>query len=213
MPIGREHIVVAIASKQAVPTIVNLIHFRGELSQLAIRLLACILSFPQIQNSALRTPVIQLLLANLTATANFGTQIDAACALAAITSTEVAKYSAVDNGAIPPLVAALSSSLPTLKQMAVRAVNNMASVKPGRQAAYAAGAVQPLVALLDPRSPNPNLQYDTLQALKYIATLHSTARKNMNKCGAFWILKGFEEAPLELQKVAEDLRDELRSTR
>jgi hypothetical protein len=207
---GRDHIVTAVVRANLVPHLVNLLN-SNTLSQFVLRLLASILQFPQVQDAALKTPVIQLLVARLF-NAAFVTQEDAACALAAITSSAEGKRDAVKAGAMQPLAGALRHHSQRTKKMAVRAVRNMASIEAGRQEAYSKNAVQPLVALLDSRPIDMQLHYDAVKALMYIASLNKSARRQMKEHGAFQKLKVYRDlhVSVELQEAAETLRDNLR---
>lgn len=95
--------------------------------------------------------------------------------------------------------------------MAVRALRNIASIADGRRAVYEAHAVQHLVALLDlHRQADNEVRYDAVKALSSIVSIGRVARQTMREEGVVEKLKALPNPPLELQRAAEDLRDELR---
>lgn len=156
-------------------------------------------------------PLLTARLSEYLSNSNLGPPIDTACALAKITDSEEGKHIAIQAGTVPLLVRALTYPSRKLVKMAVRALRNIASIVVGRQAVYEAHTVQPLVNLLDlhPQAEN-QVRYDGVKALASIATIGRVARRTMKEQRAVKKLKALANPPLELKRVAEELRDELR---
>jgi len=208
MKAGPDHIVAAVLHANAVPQLVACLSQPGALMQHAIGVLAYVLGFPQTWNAALDRQAVPLLMQRLSDSA-FDTQVYAVWALANITASERGNEEAARCGAIPALVGALGHPTPVLKRVAARAMRNIVSTDAGRRAAYAANAVQPLVALLDSR-PFDEVQVDAVRALTRIACLHKAARETIKGYGAVAKLKAFSNPPGELEVLGWALRDELK---
>lgn len=183
--------------------------------QHTICILARILCFPQTWDTALQAGVVTLLTAKMKESLSgqsLWTQISTACALASITGAEGGKHTAVQAGVVPLLVGTLALPSRDLVKMAVRALRNIASVDSGRQAAYAAHAVKPLVAILDSRpQADDQVRYDAVKTLSYIASIGKVARKTIREQGAVKKLKALSNIPVELRLAADGLRDDLRT--
>jgi len=207
---GRDHVATAV-NADVIRLLVGYLSDSGILRQHAVVILAVVLYFEHSWTPALSTRAIPLLV-GLVSDPSLDTSVSAACALAHITRSDAAKKMAAEAGAIPPLVAALGCPSSQLKQMAVRAIRNITVVDAGRRAAHDSSAVQGLVALLDDPRLSLNVQYDVVSSLAMIAAHNRAARKKMKKAGAFQKLSRFKNpnVPENLQKVAVDLRDELR---
>ena len=208
---GLDHIITAVVNAKVLPQLVNHLSNSGSLMQHVACLLAYILQSPHTWDAALSAQAIPFLVARLSDSV-LGTRVSVACALANITGAERGKREAASAGAMPLLVAALGHPSHALTKMAARAVRNIASVEAGRKAAYASNAIQPLVALLDSRPLDFQFQYDVVKALAWTASLNKTARKTIRAHGVVEKLKAFSNlnAPIQLQDVVEELRDDLR---
>jgi len=209
---GANDLATAILDAHAIPKMVE--HLKSDSDKLArgvIGLFAWSLRYPQTWDAALRTDIMALLMKWLH-DPSLQTKIDAACTLAHITGKEEAKRRATEVEAVQPLVDFLAHTSPVLRQMATRALRNIASIDVGRKAVYEHNAVPGLVANLDFSSTNRALQLDIVMTLSELVSTSKAAKSVIKECGTVAKLKGYSRAPKELEEAVWELKDKLGSS-
>jgi hypothetical protein len=111
---------------------------------------------------------------------------------------------------VPPLVSFLEHISDKLRQMAARAVRNIASTDIGRKAVNDLNATPALLAILDPSSGNRVLQLDVVKALNGIASISKATKSAIKQHGTVIKLKGYSGAPNELEEAIWELQDKLK---
>ena len=203
---GRDHVAAAV-NGEVIQHLVGLLSDPGSLRENVVIVLAVVLYFDHTWDGALNTPVIPLLVSLLTDPSP-ETQVSAACALANITRRDpTAKTQAAGAGAIPPLVVALGSPSIQLKEMAVRAMKNIASVDSGQRAVYNSNALEGLVALLADSRLSLKIQCDVVSTLALIDSHSRDARNKLKQAGLFRKLTRFKDLNIpEAIKLRDNLR-------